>query len=72
MKTHENNISKEECLERLELANIQAQKLLELLNDFLYDMVMDNDSDVLDIEIKTANNIKLLTDISSDNWKLKN
>jgi hypothetical protein len=66
MNTHENNISKEELFERLELANIQAQKLLELLNEFLYDMVMDNDSDVLDIEIATAKNIVLLTDVSQD------
>ena len=66
MNTHENNTSKEELLERLELANIEAQKLLELLNDFLYDMVMDNDSDVLDIEIASAKNIILLTDVSQD------
>jgi hypothetical protein len=59
----EENISKEELLERLALANTQAKKLFDLLYE------LQNDVGRIDIEVSTIHNIKLLTDLSSNEWK---
>jgi hypothetical protein len=53
----------EELEERLVLANIQAKKLFDLLYE------LQNDVGRIDIEMSTIHNIKLLTDLSNDQWK---
>jgi hypothetical protein len=53
----------EELEERLVLANIQAKKLFDLLYE------LQNDVGRIDIEMSTIHNIKLLTDLSSNEWK---
>ena len=55
--------SYEELEERLSLANIQAKKLFNLLYD------IQNDFGNIDEEMSIAHNIKLLTDVSTDEWK---
>ncbi len=62
---HEENISKEECLERLALANTQAKILFDQLRE------LGDGADTLVEELSHAHNIKLLTDVSSDEWKYR-
>ena len=60
---HEEDISKEELLERLALANTQAKILFDLLRE------LGDGADTMVEELSHAHNIKLLTDVSSDEWK---
>lgn len=60
---HEENISKEDLIERLALANIQARILFDRLHK-----LGDGISEMVE-ELSHAHNIKLLTDISTDEWK---
>jgi len=53
----------EELEERLVLANTQAKKLFGLLYE------LQNNFGRIDIEMSTIHNIKLLTDLSNDQWK---
>ena len=62
---HEENISKEELLERLALANIQARILFDRLHK-----LGDGISEMVE-ELSHAHNINLLTDISTDEWKYR-
>lgn len=60
---HEENISKEDLIERLALANQQARILFDQLRE------LGDGADTLVEELSHAHNIKLLTDISTDEWK---
>jgi hypothetical protein len=62
-KTMNPKESYEELEERLSLANIQAKKLFNLLYD------IQNDFGNIDEEMSIAHNIKLLTDVTTDEWK---
>jgi hypothetical protein len=62
---HEEDISKEELLERLALANTQAKILFDQLRE------LGDGADTLVEELSHAHNIKLLTDVSSDEWKYR-
>lgn len=55
--------SYEELEERLALANIQAKKLFDLLYD------LQNNFGNIEEEMSTIHNIKLLTDISTNEWQ---
>lgn len=59
----EENVSKEELLERLALANTQASILFDQLRE------LGDGADTMVEELSHAHNIKLLTDVSSDEWK---
>ena len=61
---HEENITKEELLERLALANIQARIVFDILHD--RECQGNGESDE---ELFHVNNIKLLTNINSNEWK---
>lgn len=61
---HEENISKEELLERLALANEQAKFLFDLLRQSA-----DGDDDYLADELFYSHNIKVITDITTDEYK---
>ena len=65
----EENISKEECLERLALANKQAEQLFDLLHEFSHHMSPLGDKYDLSDELFYSHNIKLLTDITNDEYK---
>jgi len=60
---HEENISKEELIERLALANTQARILFDQLRE------LGDGADTMVEELSHAHNIKLLTDLSTDEWK---
>jgi hypothetical protein len=61
---HEEDISKEELLERLALANGQAKFLFDLLRKSA-----DGDDDYLADELFYSHNIKVITDITNDEYK---
>jgi hypothetical protein len=61
---HEENISKEELIERLALANRQARILFAILHER-----EAQGNGEADEELFYLHNIKLLTDVSTDEWK---
>lgn len=63
---HEEDISKEDLLERLDLANIQAKRLFDLLHDL---QTHCQGYGSLEEEMSRIHNIKLLTNVSTDEWK---
>lgn len=63
---HEENTSKEDLLERLALANIQAKRLFDLLYDLQTNC---KGYGSLEEEMSRIHNIKLLTNVSTDEWK---
>jgi hypothetical protein len=61
---HEENISKEELIERLNLANGQAAFLFDLIRN-----QADGEEDVLVDELFYSHNIKVITDLTTDEYK---
>jgi hypothetical protein len=61
---HEENISKEELLERLALANTQAKILFDQLLE-----LCNGEDDTMAEELSHAHNIKILTDLTTDEYK---
>jgi hypothetical protein len=61
---HEEDISKEELIERLNLANGQAAFLFDLIRN-----QADGEEDVLVDELFYSHNIKVITDITNDEYK---
>ena len=59
----EENVSKEELIERLALANTQARILFDQLRE------LGDGADTMVEELSHAHNIKLLTDITNDEYK---
>lgn len=60
---HEENMTKEELVERLDLANTQAKMLFDQLHS------LGDGISKMAKELRHAHNIKLLTDLSTDEWK---
>jgi hypothetical protein len=65
----EENISKEELIERLALANGQAKFLFDLLHKFSHHMSPLGDKYDLSTELFYSHNIKVITDITTDEYK---
>jgi hypothetical protein len=61
---HEEDISKEELLERLALANTQAKILFDQLLE-----LCNGEDDTMAEELSHAHNIKILTDLTTDEYK---
>lgn len=65
----EENVSKEELIERLALANGQAKFLFDLLHKFSHHMSPLGDKYDLSTELFYSHNIKVITDITTDEYK---